>query len=75
MCHWLEHGHEIGWPTEEDLAEHLTTLFPPVRPRGYVELRTFDALDESVWPRAAATAVTLLLDGPERRRMLEGACR
>ena len=72
---WIERGHPLGWPTEADLAEHLTTLFPPVRPRGYLELRTIDALDDSRWPIAAEMAVTMLLDGPERRAALELACR
>ena len=31
---WLTEGHELGWPTADDLAYHLTTLFPPVRPQG-----------------------------------------
>ncbi|MGW4347550.1 ergothioneine biosynthesis glutamate--cysteine ligase EgtA [Streptomyces sp. NPDC004690] len=30
-------------PTKEDLDYHLTTLFPPVRPRGHLELRMIDA--------------------------------
>ncbi|MGV9991774.1 ergothioneine biosynthesis glutamate--cysteine ligase EgtA [Streptomyces sp. NPDC003374] len=30
-------------PTEDDLDYHLTTLFPPVRPRGHLELRMIDA--------------------------------
>ncbi|MEU6808075.1 ergothioneine biosynthesis glutamate--cysteine ligase EgtA [Streptomyces sp. NPDC046831] len=30
-------------PTRDDLAYHLTTLFPPVRPRGHLELRMIDA--------------------------------
>lgn len=30
-------------PTREDLDHHLTTLFPPVRPRGHLELRMVDA--------------------------------
>jgi glutamate--cysteine ligase len=72
---WIDHGHPLGWPTAADLTEHLTTLFPPVRPRGYLELRTIDALDESHWPVAAETAVALMLDGPERRAALELACR
>jgi glutamate--cysteine ligase len=72
---WIERGHPLGWPTEADLAEHLTTLFPPVRPRGYLEIRTIDALDDSRWPVAAEMAVTMLLDGPERRAALELACR
>lgn len=32
-----------GTPTREDLDYHLTTLFPPVRPRGHLELRMIDA--------------------------------
>src|SRR5215469_12835413 len=37
---------EIGvprHPTSEDLSYHLSTLFPPVRPRGHLELRMIDA--------------------------------
>jgi glutamate--cysteine ligase len=30
--------------SEATLSTHLTTLFPEVRPRGYLELRSFDAL-------------------------------
>jgi glutamate--cysteine ligase len=30
-------------PTREDLDYHMTTLFPPVRPRGHLELRMIDA--------------------------------
>ncbi|MFC8516100.1 ergothioneine biosynthesis glutamate--cysteine ligase EgtA [Streptomyces sp. NPDC057257] len=30
-------------PTREDLDYHITTLFPPVRPRGFLELRMIDA--------------------------------
>jgi glutamate--cysteine ligase len=72
---WIEHGHPLGWPTEADLTEHLTTLFPPVRPRGWLELRTIDALDDDQWPIAAERAVAMVLDGPERRAALELACR
>ena len=75
FCEWIERGHPLGWPTEADLTEHLTTLFPPVRPRGHLELRSIDALDDAHWPAVAETAVTMLLDGPERRAALELACR
>ncbi|MGI5460134.1 ergothioneine biosynthesis glutamate--cysteine ligase EgtA [Streptomyces sp. CA-249302] len=30
-------------PTREDLDYHISTLFPPVRPRGFLELRMIDA--------------------------------
>jgi len=72
---WIKRGHPLGWPTDADLEEHLTTLFPPVRPRGYLEVRTIDALDDARWPEAAELAVSMLLDGPQRRAAVELACR
>lgn len=49
-------------PTTVDLDQHLTTLFPPVRLRGYLELRYFDMSPPRWWPAVAATAVTLMDD-------------
>jgi glutamate--cysteine ligase len=46
----------------EDLANHLSTLFPPVRPRGWLELRMIDALPEPYWPVPVAVAAALLDD-------------
>ena len=43
---WIDDGHELGWPTIDDFEYHLTTLFPPVRPRGWLELRMIDALPD-----------------------------
>ncbi|MCB1007245.1 MAG: hypothetical protein KDB35_23880, partial [Acidimicrobiales bacterium] len=62
FARWMDEGHEQGWPTVDDLAYHLTTLFPPVRPRGWLELRMLDALDADTWPVAVAVLVALLLD-------------
>jgi len=59
---WLADGHELGWPTADDLAYHLTTLFPPVRPKGWLELRMFDALPDPAWKVAVAVAGALLTD-------------
>jgi len=75
LAAWIDGGHPLGWPTEDDVAEHLTTLFPPVRPRGWLEVRTIDALDDARWPVAARRAVTHMLDTPARRALLEHACR
>jgi ergothioneine biosynthesis glutamate--cysteine ligase EgtA len=47
-------------PTPADLAYHLTTLFPPVRPRGYLEIRYLDAAPEPWWPALAAVTATLV---------------
>ena len=43
-------------PTYGDLEYHLSTLFPPVRPRGYLEVRYLDAQAGDGW-----IAPTLLL--------------
>ncbi|QLE74915.1 ergothioneine biosynthesis glutamate--cysteine ligase EgtA [Streptomyces rectiverticillatus] len=39
---WTRTGHPRP-ATDDDVAYHLTTLFPPVRPRGHLELRMIDA--------------------------------
>jgi glutamate--cysteine ligase len=57
---WLADGHELGWPTLGDLRYHLTTLFPPVRPKGWLELRMFDALPSPAWQVAVAVTGALL---------------
>ncbi|MEV8229162.1 ergothioneine biosynthesis glutamate--cysteine ligase EgtA [Streptomyces sp. NPDC079167] len=52
-------------PVRADLDYHLTTLFPPVRPRGHLELRMIDAqsgADGWLVPLAVTTA---LFDDPE----------
>ncbi|MFF7970183.1 ergothioneine biosynthesis glutamate--cysteine ligase EgtA [Streptomyces sp. NPDC007905] len=52
-------------PTRADLDYHLTTLFPPVRPRGHLELRMIDAQpgDHGWIVPLAVTAA--LFDDPE----------
>ncbi|GAB3028269.1 ergothioneine biosynthesis glutamate--cysteine ligase EgtA [Mycobacterium bourgelatii] len=49
-------------PTVADLEYHLTTLFPPVRPRQWLEIRYLDSLPDRYWPAVVATMVTLLDD-------------
>ncbi|MFF7361637.1 ergothioneine biosynthesis glutamate--cysteine ligase EgtA [Streptomyces sp. NPDC008125] len=52
-------------PSAEDLEYHMTTCFPPARPRGHLELRMIDAqsgADGWLVPLAVATA---LFDDPE----------
>jgi glutamate--cysteine ligase len=47
-------------PTRYDLEYHLTTLFPPVRPRQWLEIRYLDSLPADIWPAVVFTIVTLL---------------
>ena len=58
---WLRDPSLLGRvATRADLDYHLTTLFPPVRPRGYLEIRCVDALPDRWWPALAALTVTLI---------------
>ncbi len=49
-------------PTITDLEYHLTTLFPPVRPRRWLEIRYLDSLPDGFWPAVVFTLVVLLDD-------------
>ena len=68
---WMERGHELGWPSLDDFEYHLTTLFPPVRPRGWLELRMIDALPDPWWRVAAAVTTALLEDSDAGAEALE----
>jgi glutamate--cysteine ligase len=64
---WVRSGRPRP-PTRDDLDYHLTTLFPPVRPRGHLELRMIDAQpgdDGWIVPLAVTAA---LFDDPEAAR-------
>ncbi|MFJ5212396.1 ergothioneine biosynthesis glutamate--cysteine ligase EgtA [Streptomyces nigra] len=60
---WMRGGRGLRAPSIADLDYHLSTLFPPVRPRGWLELRMIDAQDGDNWMAAAAVA-SILLDDP-----------
>jgi glutamate--cysteine ligase len=49
-------------PTMADLDYHLTTLFPPVRPRRFLEIRYLDSVPSALWPAVVFTLTTLLDD-------------
>lgn len=62
---WLRADGGPRRPTAEDLDYHLTTLFPPVRPRGHMEFRMIDAQPgEDGWLVPVAV-VHALFDDPE----------
>jgi len=65
--HFAREGFAGGPVTVRDFLDHLTTLFPEVRPKGYVEMRGADCL-----PPVYATAISgfwraILDDEPTRR--------
>ena len=63
---WLRRGRGVvpdrHPPTPDDLAYHLTTLFPQVRPRGHLEVRFIDAQPGHWWTVPPAVIAALLDD-------------
>ncbi|SCL35480.1 glutamate--cysteine ligase [Micromonospora nigra] len=51
-------------PTTDDLEYHLSTLFPPVRPRGYLEVRYLDTQPGDGW-RIPLAVLAALLSGAD----------
>jgi glutamate--cysteine ligase len=59
---WAEGALPGDRPTYDDLEYHLSTLFPPVRPRGYLEVRYLDAQTGDGWI-APTLLLTALMSG------------
>jgi ergothioneine biosynthesis glutamate--cysteine ligase EgtA len=53
---------QLRAPTASDLAYHVSTLFPPVRPHGHLELRMIDAQPGDGWIVPLAVVSALLDD-------------
>ncbi|HEX7535798.1 MAG TPA: glutamate-cysteine ligase family protein [Dermatophilaceae bacterium] len=82
---WIADPDRVGRrPTFEDLDYHLSTLFPPVRPKGYLEIRYLDAQAGPRWVTAFALLAALMarpstidqvleLTGASRGRWFEAA--
>jgi glutamate--cysteine ligase len=67
---WLD-GALPGRPTVDDLDYHLSTLFPPVRPRGYLEVRYLDTQPGADWIGPVAVVAALLGDHATTEAALE----
>lgn len=61
--------HDAG-ATDEDFARHLTTLFPEVRPRGYLEIRSVDSLPARWCIVPAAVTMAVVHHAPTRHAFL-----
>lgn len=64
---WLARGEM----TEEEWRTHLTTLFPEVRPRGYAEVRSIDALAPEWWAAPLALLAGIAYHADARRAAAE----
>ncbi|MDX6249216.1 MAG: glutamate--cysteine ligase [Kribbellaceae bacterium] len=60
---WADGALPDDRPSYEDLDYHLSTLFPPIRPRGYLEVRYLDAQQGDGWI-APTLLLTALMSDP-----------
>jgi len=61
FARWIAEPARVGRrPTLDDLDYHLSTLFPPVRPKGYLEIRYLDAQDAQGWVTPVALLSALM---------------
>lgn len=58
-------------PTVADLDYHISTLFPPVRPRGHLEIRYVDAQPGHGWALPTAVLTALMSSRVTVQRALE----
>ena len=57
--------------SDASLTAHLSTLFPEVRPRGYLELRSIDAIGSEARAAALVLVAGILADPTAARQALE----
>lgn len=72
LADWVG-GALAGPPTVDDVDYHLSTLFPPVRPRGYLELRYLDSQPGPEWFAPVAMVAALFAGRSRTERALEAA--
>jgi glutamate--cysteine ligase len=68
---WMEQGQDDTFPTLDDWHYHLTTLFPEVRPKGFLELRSADSQGRAFWSVPLTLASALLTDDTALRELLD----
>ncbi|MFK7823130.1 MAG: glutamate-cysteine ligase family protein [Oligoflexales bacterium] len=71
FAQWIEHGYKGIKPTTQDFETHLSLLFPEVRPRGFLELRSVDSQARPWQIVPAAFFTGLLYDQDKLEKTLE----
>lgn len=73
FCDWID-GALSRRPTLDDLRYHLSTMFTPVRPQGYFEVRYLDAQPGEEWLAPVALLVALMSSDDSVAAVLDIAC-
>lgn len=70
FAEWIQ-GAVARPPTRDDLDYHITTVFPPVRPRGYFEVRYLDGQPGEDWMLPVGSLIALFRDEATVDEVLE----
>ncbi|MBU2513298.1 hypothetical protein KJ966_18310 [bacterium] len=68
---WLEQGYNGYYPTIEDWEVHLTTLFPDVRPKGFLEIRFIDGQSKPCWAVPAILSTAIIYDEKSTEKVID----
>ncbi len=68
---WLENGYNGFYPSVNDWENHLTTLFPEIRPKGFFEFRAFDGQASAWWLIPVLFLCRLLYDSTSRIKIID----
>ena len=72
FAEWMDGAHPVP-PTVDDLDYHVSTLFPPVRAHGHLEIRYVDGQAGRRWALPPAVLAALLSD-PDITDLAREAC-
>ena len=71
MSDWISHGYKGIAPTVRDLETHMSLLFPEVRARGFLELRSVDCQARAWEGVPASFYIGLLYDPTNLAKVIE----
>lgn len=68
---WLDGNHPRLLPDMNDWEDHISLLFPEVRPKGFLEFRTLDGPSQNWWTIPIVLLSSILYDDKSLNKTLE----
>lgn len=68
---WLESGFNGIYPDKKDWENHVSLLFPEVRPRGFLEFRSFDGQSQAWWAVPALMLSSIMYDSQAVAKVID----
>ncbi|MBT4089177.1 MAG: hypothetical protein HOE30_11855, partial [Deltaproteobacteria bacterium] len=68
---WVDSGYNGWYPDMDDWETHLTTLFPEVRPKGFMECRFIDGLPKAWWAVPAILLTSIIYNASATQQVID----